>query len=65
MKTTYSTGEAAQILSVDPKTVLNWIASGKLDAEKQRNGSRFYNRVSKSSVDKILAQFKKADQQEH
>ena len=63
--TTRSTGEAAQILDVDRKTVLNWIHAGMLDAEPQQNGNRIYYRVTQASLDRMctkLKKIKKADQ---
>jgi excisionase family DNA binding protein len=48
----YTTGQAAQILGVNVSTIQDWIARDYLEGWRLPSGHR---RVSRESVDKILA----------
>jgi excisionase family DNA binding protein len=59
---TISTGSAAQALDVDRKTILNWIAGGKINADTEQMGDRHYYRIPQAEVDRLLAQKKTPSQ---
>ena len=54
--------QAAEQLGVTKKTIMNWIHAGRLEATSERRGFRTYYHIKQTSIDKLLAQFKKADQ---
>ena len=55
----YSTKQVAELLSVHPMTVTEWIQSGKLESIKIGTGARGARRIPAPAIDKLINESEK------
>lgn len=57
---TCSVAEAARELSITPRTVKRWISAGRLHASRPVMGGSSRLRITRESIDRLLAELSKA-----